>query len=221
MQNTIPASIKVVIFDVDGLMIESDPIWKEAYKELLENHHLAYDFELVKDGRGQGLKDFIKEFKKRYQIEQSVDALLEEYRLLFYKRFFNPHTLQLLEGVEEVVKACYEKGWQLAIATGGHTTKDMQSMLTAFNLQKYFSLIISSDEAHKGKPDPEIFLITAERLGQKPEVCLVLEDSVRGVLAGKRAGMYVIGVNKDEKVYSELKQSGADRVCSSLVEILA
>lgn len=216
----IPPSIKAVIFDVDGLMIDSEPVWFEAYEELLQQYHIPHDTELFADSSGRGLKDFLTGFKDKYQIEKSVEDLLDEYRAMFYKRFLEPQNLQILEGVEEVVKACYEKGFQLAIATGGHTRESMQTMLVSFNFLKYFPLIISSDETHKGKPDPEVFLITATRLGRKPEECLVFEDSERGVLAGKAAGMYVIGVNKDEKLYNELKEAGADHVFRSLAEIV-
>lgn len=220
MRLSFPEKIKAVIFDVDGLMIDSDPVWDNAYEELLKKYHIPYDYELIQNSHGQGLKDFITVFKEKYSLETSVDTLLDEYREMFYQRFFNPQILQTLEGVEEIVKLFYEKGFQLAIATGGHTKESMERMLTSFNLLKYFSLIISSDETHKGKPDPEVFIITAARLERKPEECLVLEDSVRGVLAGKRAGMVVYGVNKDEKIYSELKEKGADEVLHSLLEIV-
>jgi len=88
-----------------------------------------------------------------------------------------------------------------------------------FNLSNYFSVIVSSDQVKKGKPYPDVYLFTAKLLFLEPNDCLVLEDTVNGVLAGKAAGMEVFGVNKDEKIKKELKNAGADKVFSSLLEI--
>jgi HAD superfamily hydrolase (TIGR01509 family) len=217
---SIPSSITTVIFDVDGLLIDSEPSWNKAYERFLQKYHIVYDPAFSKNRRGIGLKDFIKELRETYHLSESTDFLLEDYRKVFYEFFLTPENAQLLEGAEELVPALAAKEFHLAIATGGHGKEQMQKMLALFKLSEYFSLIVSSDEVARGKPFPDVFLVTAEKLGKTPGECLVLEDAVNGVQAGKAAGMTVYGVNSDETLLSQLKESGADKVFYSLAEII-
>jgi beta-phosphoglucomutase-like phosphatase (HAD superfamily) len=216
----ISENIKAVIFDVDGLMIDSEPTWNKTHDLFLEKYNIVIDEKERASLTGIGLKQLISDLHQRFHLEKSADDLLSEYREIFYKNFSASNASRAIEGVEGVVKYFYENGFHLAIATGGHTESEMQVMLKAFNLLKYFSVIISGDEVNKGKPHPDIFLLTARRFDLDPSRCLVFEDSVNGVLAGKAAGMYVIGVNKDEKVYNQLKEAGADEVFYNISELL-
>ncbi|MEK7571480.1 MAG: HAD family phosphatase [Patescibacteria group bacterium] len=212
-------NIQAVIFDVDGLLIDSEPSWQKTYEEFLRKHNITDKAALTEDRPGIGLKDFFTELRERYHLAQPLTVLLEEYRNMFYHNFLNPGTMRLLPGAKDLIVLLAGSQLPLAIATGGHTKESMVKMLETFHLQEYFPLIVSCDEVHRGKPHPDVFLITAQKLQKQPEACLVLEDSVNGVKAGKAAGMLVYGVNKDEKIRKELTEAGADEVFMSLVGI--
>lgn len=215
----IPAHIKAVIFDVDGLIIDSEPAWQKTHNEFITKNKLAINEQYKETFRGIGLKELVVQLKEKFKMPESVEDLLHEYREIFYRNFFSSQKVPLLEGVEECVKAFYAKGYVLAIATGGHTNEKMTKMLEDFDLLKYFSVIVSSDEVHRGKPNPDVFLHAAEKLQIKPEKCLVIEDSVNGILAAKAAKMLVYGVNQEEKVFNDIKDTRADAVFHSLLEL--
>jgi HAD superfamily hydrolase (TIGR01509 family) len=216
----IPSNIKAVIFDVDGVIIDSEPVWVVSHNEFIERHQLSVDERYKATLRGIGLKELIMQFKEKFHIDKTVDELLEEYREIFYKHFFAAHEGHLLPGVEECVRKFSDKGYQLAIATGGHTGETMHKMLEEFKLAHFFQVIVSSDEVERGKPNPDVFFHAAEKLQRKPEECLVIEDSVNGVLAGKAAGMTVYGVVAEETIYNQLKDKGADEIFHHLSEIV-
>lgn len=211
--------IKAVIFDVDGVIIDSEPAWQKSHDEFIEKYNLDVDAKYKATFRGIGLKELILQLKEKFHLEKSVDELLEEYREIFYKNFFDSEEMKLLEGVEECVRSFYDQGFKLAVATGGHTGEEMHKILEELNLLKYFQAVVSSDEVHRGKPNPEVFLLTAQKLDVTPDECLVIEDSVNGVLAGKAAKMYVIGVNAEEGILDQLKENGADEIIKSLTGV--
>lgn len=218
---TIPQNIKAVIFDADGLMINSEPAWLKTHDDFLKKYNIVMDEEALGKLHGIGLKQLIVRLRDDFHLEKSVEDLLSEYREVFYKNFSASEEMKIMEGVEEVAQTFFERGFQLAVATGGHTKKSMEEMLMTFNLLKYFEVIVSGDEVEKGKPNPDIFLLTAEKLGRLPSECLVLEDSVNGVVAAKAAGMRVVGVNKVSKYYHDMKEAGADEVFKSLRELIS
>jgi len=216
----IPENIKAVIFDVDGVIIDSEPTWIKSHDEFFGKHNVILSEDEKSSLRGIGLKQLIIRLHKDFNLQKSVDDLLAEYREIFYKNFSGSGDMKAVEGVEEVVKYFYNNGLRLAIATGGHSVSEMEKMLTQFNLLKYFEVIVSGDEVEKGKPDPDVFLLAAEKLKAKPSECLVIEDSINGVTAGKAAGMVVWGVNKNPAVYDNLKKTGVDEVYYSFKELL-
>lgn len=208
--------IRAVIFDFDGLLIDSESIWDKTDKTLLGERNILYSMETREKIRGLGQKESIELFKKELGLSGETKKLIEERRRIFYKLALT--NLRLLDGAEEFVKNL-SQNFVLAIATGGHKKEKVLEILSRLNLADYFSTIVSSDEVSNGKPHPDIFIYTAEKLGVLASQCLVLEDAVNGVLAGKRAGMTVFGVNKDEKIREKLKETGADKVFSSLNEV--
>lgn len=209
--------IKAVIFDLDGLLIDSEPVWDKAYKVLCKVHKITPENNIAQITLGMGLRECIEVYKKRLGLRGDTTKLLKEYRDIFYGLALSDGNLRLLEGVRELLKSC--KNNQLAVATGGHTSKAAFDLLKKSQIDSFFEKVVSSDDVSKGKPDPEIYLFTASRISVNPRNCLVLEDAPNGVLAGKRAGMKVFGVNKDRKIKEDLEKSGADKVFSSLLEV--
>lgn len=208
--------IKAVIFDMDGLLIDSQPAWKEAISEFLARRKLIYLPELRSRVIGSGHREIIELFKEKLGLKGDTDKLVAEMRECFYKHFLQKP--KLVSSASEVLRDL-SKNYVLSIATSTGPRKKVLEILSKVAIKNYFKTIITGDEIIKGKPDPEIYLYSAEKLNVKPSECLVLEDAINGILAGKKAGMRAYGVNKDEKIRRELKKAGADEVFPSLLEI--
>ena len=206
--------IRAVIFDLDGLLIDSEPIWDQAYYNMLEKKGLKD--QIVKDTSGMGLKEFIEIWKK-YGLVGDTDELLKEYRKTFYEILMEKD-IPVMDGVNELLIKL-EGHYQLAVATGGHTKEKCSQILKNLRIDGYFDVVVSSDDVKEGKPAPDVYIYTAEKLGVESAKCLVLEDSINGVLSARAAQAEVFGVNPDEKTREQLDKAGADRVFKSLSEV--
>lgn len=206
------------IFDFDGLLIDSEHTWHIVHQKFLAQHSISLDAKALKASLGRGIKDVV-EFHKQHGLKGDTDELVAEFRQTFYDEFLSKGGPVMMPGAIEFVKKVAKEGYKIGLATGGHTKEAVEKMLEQVNLRDHFFVIVSSDMVDKGKPEPDIFLYTAKLLHISPKECIVFEDSPNGVLAGKRAGMMVIGVNPLAHLREELHAAGADVVASSLLEI--
>lgn len=209
---------KTVIFDMDGLLIDSEPFWDKTHNAFFEKHNLPDSPETREKMHGAGVSDNIKFLQKDFGLKGEVDELVEEYRSLFYE--FALGDMTLMPGAKHLLHCLSENNFQLAIATGGHTEKMISEILERSGIAEYFPTHISSDMVEKGKPDPAVYLKTAEILNRKPQDCVVLEDSVNGTKSGKAAGMTVIGVNSDQNYQKKLLTAGADLIADRLDDLI-
>lgn len=209
--------MKAVIFDMDGLLIDSEPLWDKSDTFFLKRKGFVYTPELRMRMMGTGQKEAIELLKKELGLKGKVEELIKERKAIFYNLFFKD--VKLMKGSLRLIEKLSDRKILLAIATGGHSAKKVKEILRKFSLGPCFSVVVSSDEVKNGKPHPDVYLFSAKELGVKPSECFVLEDAANGVLAGKAAGMKVFGVNKNEEIREKLKEAGADRVFSSLLEI--
>ncbi len=207
-----------VIFDLDGLLVDSEPAWARADELFLARRNVTYAGDLDQLLLGVGQQEALGVFRRRFGIRGSDEELIAERRGLLYQVLLAD--LRVMDGARELVKHLSRSGMDLAVATGGHDGERARDILRRAGLAGCFPLVVSSDEVKRGKPHPDVFLLTAERLGVVPADCVVLEDAPNGVVAARRAGMRVIGVNSDERVREDLGRSGADAVVASLKEIL-
>ncbi|MDP3941837.1 MAG: HAD family phosphatase [bacterium] len=209
---------KAVIFDLDGLLIDSEPSWDRGDKKFLEKHGIGYTKELRTTILGMGLADGIELFKRECGLQGVTKELMVERRSFFLAEFLKDP--RLMDGAKDVVETAKRRGFALAIATGGNTVEKVYEILRRLGLDNSFSVVISSDEVEKGKPAPDVFLLTAKRLEVLPAECIVFEDAPNGVIAAKAAGMFAVGVNREESLKQRLKEVGADLVLSDLTQAL-
>ena len=216
-KESLKPQIEAVIFDLDGLLIDSEPVWQKAYIRFLTVNNLKEDLSVESVRKGMGLREIIKLSKKDVSDDE-LERLLGNLRAIFYEMFFESAHFKLLDGAEELIKSmhgCY----QLAVATGGHTRDKCSQILKNLRIDGYFDVVVSSDDVEEGKPAPDVYIYTAEKLGVESAKCLVLEDSINGVLSARAAQAEVFGVNPDEKTREQLDKAGADRVFKSLSEV--
>jgi HAD superfamily hydrolase (TIGR01509 family) len=207
-------NFKAVIFDLDGLLIDSEPVWNKADELFLQG---KYTQDLKRKILGMGHREIIELFKQEVGLTGDTDELIEKRRELFLNLLMQ--NLNLFSGVKDLLENLTKKKYLLAIATGGYSEAKTEEILTKVGIRNYFSTIVSGDEVKRGKPFPDIYVKTAEKLHVEASECLVLEDAPNGIEATKSAGMIAYGVNSDEEIRKKLQERGADKVFSSLLEV--
>ncbi len=207
--------VKALIFDFDGLLFDTEPVWDKTHFKFLKLKNFL-DVE-VGDTTGIGLRDFIEILQSK-GLPGETSKLLSEYREIFYEILKNSRDL-LMPGAFEILEKAREKGLIIALNSGGHTELKLREMLGEEKILDYFSVIVSSDNVTKGKPAPDVYLETLRKLNLLPNVCLAFEDSVNGVKSAIGAGITVWGINPDSKWRSDLIKAGAQKVYASLSEV--
>jgi beta-phosphoglucomutase len=218
-------SLHAVVFDCDGILVDSEPLHYRAFQEVLDPLGLSFDYEHYLD-RYIGFDDrdaFQEAFREANRVMEPV--VLE--RLMVEK---GAALLRLVErglssfpGVVELVKALAGEGVPLAVASGA-LRHEVVLFVKALGLSDAFSVIVAADEVAHSKPDPESYLLAIERLASVnagleivPRRCVAIEDTVAGITSAKRAGLCVVGVANSCSV-DELTPH-ADCVVKSLDEI--
>jgi len=208
---------KAVIFDLDGLLIDSEQYWRKATTLFFKRHNKPYSDSISEKVMGMGLREIIEFFKTTYGFTGDTDALIEERRGLMYELLLKH--LTLMPGAQAIIMSLSSHNIPMAIATSGHTKEKTKEILERLKIQNYFTAIVSGDDFEKAKPAPDMYLTAARMLHIAPADCLVFEDAPNGVVAGKAAGMTVYAVNKDTLLQEKLRKAGADKVFTSLEEV--
>ncbi|EOD00449.1 HAD family hydrolase [Caldisalinibacter kiritimatiensis] len=183
--------LKAVIFDLDGTIVDSMWIWKQIDIDFLAKRNIDLPDDLQKAIEGMSFTETAIYFKNRFNLEETVDEIKEEWNDMAYDFYTNKVTLK--KGVREFIINLKEKDIKLGIGTSNSRELATQ-VLKKHDILKYFDTLRTSCEVDKGKPHPDVFLKVAEDLNVEPEDCLVFEDTYAGVLAAKRAGMNVFAV---------------------------
>lgn len=204
-----------VIFDLDGVLVNTGPFHRQAWYDLAEKENLQMSDELFYSTFGMQnyliIPKLVGKQLPRDEIDRMSDWKEQRYRDLVAGK------LQLLEGVEPLLENLKQHGFALAIGTSTPRT-NLDFMFKYISLTDFFDAYVTGEEIAEGKPAPDTFLKAAEKLSLSAGRCVVVEDAVAGIQAAKAAGMAVIAVtNTTER--DKLKQ--ADLVVDSLTELNA
>lgn len=180
-----------VIFDMDGVIIDSNPFHKISLRQFCEKYgyHLS-DQELISKIYGRTNKEWIANLFGTLTKEE-LEHYGEEKEALFREIYKND--IQALKGLPEFLRSLEEKNIPIAIGTSAPRS-NVDFVLSHIHLGKYFTVILDESDVEHGKPNPEIYLKVAARLGVEPSRCIVFEDSLSGVESARRAGAKVVGV---------------------------
>ena len=211
-------NIEAIIFDVDGTIADSMWMWKQIDIEYLERFGISLPSDLQKNIEGKSFKETAIYFKERFLIPDSIDTMMADWNEMAAHKY--QYEIPLKKGVLEFIKQCKEKGILLGIATS-NSVELLTYLLKAHKLENEFDVIITGSDGLKGKPAPDMYLEAAKRLKVEPKKCLVFEDIIPGILAGKRAGMKVCAIEDaySKDVLSEKKKE-ADYYIDSFEELL-
>ncbi|HHZ12473.1 MAG: HAD family hydrolase [Caldicoprobacterales bacterium] len=204
--------IKAFIFDLDGVIIDSEPLHYEADKIVFREFGIELaDGEL--DGYvGIDTRQMVTELRDKYNIETSVDDLLEKLQCVKLD-LLKTWKFEAIDGIRDLISDLKNNNIAIALASSS-PMRFIRLAIEKIGISKHFDLIVSGEHVDKSKPEPDIFLRAAHLLEVKPSECLVLEDSVNGVTAAKRAGMKCIGFLNPNSGNQDL--SKADKIVTTL-----
>ncbi|WP_372947598.1 HAD family hydrolase [Mariniphaga sp.] len=191
MLNKKLTSFGAVIFDMDGVLVNSEPFYVEVEQTNFRQLGLDISEEEHQTYQGTATDRMWQLIKERHGIDQPVDELVEMTNNLVTPYFNSLEKMEPMPGVKNLIEKLKGKGIPLALASSSYFDV-IEIILQKTELKKYFDVVVSSQMAGASKPEPDIFLLTAKKLGIPPEKCIVIEDSTNGIKAAKAAGMFCI-----------------------------
>lgn len=185
-----------VIFDLDGTVLDNEDEYGIAFKEVLSKLGKETDSEFPHT-QGIGMEENWRRLVPKYKIKtkKSIEELSKETQEAYLKMLSR---VTLKEGVRGFIKDIKDSGTFVALATS-NTWPTVEKVFEALSLEGIFDVMTTGEEVKSKKPDPEIFLLTAQKLGVDPKNCLVIEDTEAGIRAAKDAGMNVMAIARDSK----------------------
>ena len=209
--------IQAVIFDLDGTVLDNEGVWEEVFRAVARKSQIPIhkSQEWIHEP-GIGISP---NWEKIIGKGERADKLSKETWKEYWKRIGNATNIPVRDGLVELVAAIKEKGWQTALATGSDWNV-VADELEQLDLYLAFDVTTTGEEVLAFKPDPQIYLLTSQKLGVDPQECAVVEDSLAGVQAAAEAGMTVVGLTGPYASHQELRKAGAKLQVDNLSEVM-
>lgn len=208
MQQEMLANIKAVIFDLDGTLVDSMWIWEAIDREYFKRHGLKVPDDLQQQISGMSFSETANYIKNRFDISDTIEEMKEAWNRMAEEKY--EKEVRLKNGAMEFLQNLKMMGIKLGVATS-NSKHLVEVSLHARGIRHLMDSVHTACEVEHGKPSPDIYLLVAKDLEVPPEECLVFEDIVEGIQAGKRAGMRTCAVDDAASRDSwEAKQREAD-----------
>jgi len=208
--------IKAIIFDMDGVLVDSEPFHVEIDKQQFLLNQLSISDEEHRRYLGVASDVMWKELAERHSLNISVEEIIEQNRIESIRFFKELKEIPVMPELPELLERLKQKNYPMAVASSSFP-EIIELILERTGLQKYFQVVVSSQEAGKSKPEPDVFLLAAEKLGVDPKNCLVIEDSKNGIKAAKAAGMRCVAYHSP--AVDPRNQKEADAVIKSYSQL--
>ncbi|CAL2061500.1 HAD family phosphatase [Tenacibaculum sp. 190524A05c] len=210
-------NLKCVIFDMDGVIIDSEELHRKAYYEVFESLDLNVTEELYKSMTGSSTLNAFQKLVAHFNLNENPEELVLNKRKRYVNFFENDPNLSLINGVENIIKYFFDKGYTLVLASSSAMV-NINRVFDRFNLHQYFTAKISGADLKASKPHPEIFEKAAVMGGHDRDNCIVIEDSDNGIKAANDAGIFAIGY-KNPLVTNQTLEN-ANMVISNYEELI-
>jgi len=209
--------IKAVIFDMDGVIIDSEPFWREAEMEVFNSIGIKMTEEMCVQMKGTKIDDVVKHWHSIYHWESPSLKKVEEQVVNQFISLINEKG-KVMPGLMGLIEFLTSSDVKVGLATSS-PFKIMNATLDKLGLQGHFEVKHSAEAEKEGKPAPDVYLGAAKKLGVKPENCMAIEDSYTGLQAAKSAGMFTIAMPEAPEFELE-KYNIANVKIKSLKEVI-
>lgn len=208
--------LKAVIFDMDGVIIDSEPMHHKAYYDMFNEVDIKVSKEFYESFTGQSTINICKRLCDHFSLIESPETLVGLKRK-HYKQFFESNSsLTLIDGVLDLIKEYHSNGLTLVLASSAAMTS-INQIFDRFELEQYFVAKLSGGDLKQSKPHPEIFINAVQAAGYSKNECIVIEDSTNGIEAAKGAGVFCVGFDSFHSKNQDY--SKADLVIKDFKEI--
>ena len=188
-----------IVFDIDGTIIDSMPYHNRSWPVMLERHGFGdRQVELVRNSAGRTGVELMRELFGADLSDERAHALVDEKEEI-YRAMFRPHFREV-RGFADFARAARAHGLKLALGTAGDA-KNIAFALDNLGMHGFFDAAVGAPDVARGKPEPDIFLEAARRMGIAPAECIVFEDAPLGIEAARRAGMLAVAVTTSEPAH--------------------
>jgi beta-phosphoglucomutase len=210
--------IQTVIFDMDGVIVDTEPVHRYAYYKQFEELDIEVTEAMYTSFTGFSTRNTFQTLKEQFQLTHEVEDLIQRKRNIFNDAFDTKEDLELLDGVRTLIEDLHRNGIQLILASSASKVT-IDRVFTRFGLHDFFTHIVSGEDFPKSKPHPAIFEHAASLSTAPKENCIVIEDSTNGVRAAKAAGIYCVGYVSEHSKDQHLDE--ADLVIKHFKELSA
>lgn len=209
--------IGAIIFDMDGVIVDTEPIHEKIEVEVCREFGINVPKNEWDAFRGKKIEDIFTYISRKYgNGDEPIEKMIERKIKLYLSHALQD--VQLVAGVSEFLKQLKAiKKYCYALTTSGRK-HPQKKILAKFNLDSYFPIMVTAEDVNNGKPHPEPYVITAQKLSKQPNKCLVIEDSDNGILSAKAAGCQACGITTTF-TKEQLENAGADLVISDFAEL--
>lgn len=208
--------LKAVLFDMDGVLVDTEPLHRKAYFKMFSDVNINVDEDLYASFTGQSTLNICRRLVNHFQLREVPELLVKLKRQHFKSLFENDSDLALIDGVLDIIKDYYANEVKLVVASSA-SMPNINRIFERFDLNQYFMGKFSGADLKQSKPHPEIFLKAYEHTGCLKSECLVIEDSTNGIAAAKSADIFCVGFQSPHSSHQDY--SRADMVISSFSEI--
>ena len=210
--------LKAVIFDMDGVVINSEPISYRADKELFRQLDITVPDAIYSSFVGTAPHNNMQRLKELYTIPLTHSELLDKRYKVYFDVFDKADDLSLMPGVIDFIKYLKERGITVILATSAIRTK-IERVFKRLGISDYFDDVISGEDFEFSKPNPAIFLEAVKRTGFTKEECIIIEDSTNGITAAKGAGVYCVAYNSSHGLPQDT--DAADKIITDFSELIS
>jgi beta-phosphoglucomutase family hydrolase len=184
--------LKGLLFDMDGVLVNNLDVHREAFAEFFRRYGVERTFDELNRHFGRGNDDIMGDLMPREIVERVGIRELGNQKEAIYREIYAPK-ITPQPGLLGFLAESERSGLRCAVGSSGFLA-NVDFVLDKCDIRRYFSAIVAGDQVTKCKPDPEIYLTAASKLGLEPKECIVFEDAEAGIEAGKRAGMVVVAL---------------------------